>query len=50
MLGSLIKATKIIDLASLELPIKNRFGLIAQKNVNAYTRAFSETVMIESDR
>jgi pyruvate ferredoxin oxidoreductase gamma subunit len=46
MLGSLIKATKIIDLASLELPIKNRFGLIAQKNVNAYTRAFSETQII----
>jgi pyruvate ferredoxin oxidoreductase gamma subunit len=46
MLGSLIKATKIIDLASLDLPVKNRFGLIAQKNVNAYTRAFKETQII----
>ena len=43
MLGSLVKATKIINLNSLEVPIKNRFGLIAQKNVNAYTRAFNET-------
>jgi pyruvate ferredoxin oxidoreductase gamma subunit len=43
MLGSLIKATKIINLDSLELPTQNRFGLIAKKNVNAYTRAFKET-------
>jgi pyruvate ferredoxin oxidoreductase gamma subunit len=43
MLGSLIKATKIVAIASLDVPIKNRFGLIAQKNVNAYTRAFKET-------
>jgi pyruvate ferredoxin oxidoreductase gamma subunit len=43
MLGSLIKATKIVDLNSLDIPTKNRFGLIAQKNVNAYTRAFNET-------
>jgi 2-oxoacid:acceptor oxidoreductase gamma subunit (pyruvate/2-ketoisovalerate family) len=46
MLGGLIKATKIVELASLDLPVKNRFGLIAQKNVNAYTRAFSETQTI----
>ncbi len=43
MLGSLIRATSIVDLASLDLPTKERFGLIAQKNVNAYTRAFNET-------
>jgi len=47
MLGSLVKATKIVDLASLDLPIKNRFGLIAQKNVNAYNRAFKETQIID---
>ena len=46
MLGSLVKATKIVDLGSLEIPTKNRFGLIAQKNVNAYTRAFKETQII----
>jgi pyruvate ferredoxin oxidoreductase gamma subunit len=46
MLGSLIKATKIVAIASLDVPIKNRFGLIAQKNVNAYTRAFKETMII----
>jgi len=46
MLGSLVKATKIIKLASLDLPTKQRFGLIAQKNVKAYARAFEETQMI----
>lgn len=46
MLGSLVKATKIIKLSSLDLPTKQRFGLIAQKNVKAYTRAFEETQMI----
>ncbi len=46
MLGSLIKATKIIDIGALDKPIKDRFGLIAQKNISAYTRAFNETQVI----
>jgi pyruvate ferredoxin oxidoreductase gamma subunit len=47
MIGGLIKATNIVDIASLETPIKNRFGVIAQKNINAYMRAYKETVVIE---
>jgi pyruvate ferredoxin oxidoreductase gamma subunit len=43
MLGSLVKAKKIVELVSLDIPTKNRFGLIAQKNINALTRAFNET-------
>lgn len=46
MLGGLVKATKIVSLASLDAPTKSRFGLIAQKNINAYTRAFNETQLI----
>ena len=47
MLGSLVKATGIVDIKALDKPIRDRFGLIAQKNINAYTRAFNETVVIE---
>jgi pyruvate ferredoxin oxidoreductase gamma subunit len=47
MLGSLVKATKIVDIKALDKPIKDRFGLIAQKNISAYTRAFKETVVME---
>ncbi|MBP1732885.1 MAG: pyruvate/ketoisovalerate oxidoreductase, gamma subunit [Deltaproteobacteria bacterium] len=47
MLGSLIRATKIISIESLDKPIRERFGLIAQKNISAYTRAYNETVVIE---
>ena len=46
MLGSLVKAANIFPLSALEEPIKNRFGAIAQKNINSYTRAFNETVLI----
>lgn len=47
MIGSLVKATGLIDLNSLAEPIKERFGVIAQKNVNAYTRAFKETIIVD---
>ncbi len=46
MMGSLLKATGILDLQALEEPVKKRFGKIAQKNVNSYTRAFNETVIV----
>jgi pyruvate ferredoxin oxidoreductase gamma subunit len=47
MLGSLIKATGIVDIESLGEPIQDRFGKIAQKNVNAYMRAHKETEIIK---
>jgi len=48
MLGALVKASGIVDLESLEEPVKARFGIVAQKNINAYTRAFKETVIIKA--
>jgi pyruvate ferredoxin oxidoreductase gamma subunit len=47
MLGSLIKATEIVNVESLGEPIQDRFGKIAQKNVNAYKRAHTETTIIK---
>jgi len=48
MLGSLIKATNVVDIEALEEPIRNRFGVIAQKNINAYMRAYKDTVIIKA--
>lgn len=47
MIGSLIKATAIVKIESIKKPIEDRFGVIAQKNINAYTRAFQETTIIQ---
>lgn len=47
MLGALIKATGALKLESLEEPIKNRFGRIAEINWKAVKRAFDETVIKE---
>jgi pyruvate ferredoxin oxidoreductase gamma subunit len=47
MLGALLKATGMMDLEMLTEPINNRFGKIAQKNINSYTRAFKETKIIK---
>ncbi len=43
MLGSLIKASGVIDRDSLIEPLRMRFGRIAEKNISAYQRAFEET-------
>lgn len=48
MLGALIKASGVVDIEALEEPVRERFGLLAQKNINAYTRAFNETVIIKA--
>ena len=48
MLGSLIKATNVVDIEALEEPIRNRFGVVAQKNINAYMRAYKDTVIIKA--
>lgn len=42
MLGALIKATGIIKLESLKVPLEHRFGKIANKNIKACKRAFDE--------
>ena len=46
MLGSLIKASELIKKESFILPLKERFGRIAEKNISAFERAYQETVLI----
>jgi len=43
MLGSLIKASGVVDRESVIEPLRNRFGRIAERNIQAYQRAFDET-------
>jgi len=43
MLGSLIRASELIDKESLIEPLRKRFGRIADKNISAYQRAYEET-------
>jgi len=48
MIGALIKASGMVSIESLEEPVKERFGVIAQKNINAYVRAYNETRIIRA--
>ncbi len=43
MLGALLKAKEIVPRDSLIEPLKNRFGRIAEKNIQAFKRAYDET-------
>ncbi len=47
MLGAFIKATDVIKLKTIEGPVVERFGRIAQKNLNALNRAYNETKIKE---
>jgi pyruvate ferredoxin oxidoreductase gamma subunit len=47
MLGSLVKASHVIQKDSLIEPLKERFGRIADKNIVAYERAYEETVVLD---
>lgn len=49
MLGALVRATKVVDLNALEEPVRSRFGVNGQKNINAYTRAYNEAVTITAE-
>ena len=42
MLGALIKATKVVKLASVAAPLEHRFGRIAPRNQKALQRAYDE--------
>ena len=42
MLGALVKAVSPIKAKSLENPLKERFGKLAPKNINALKRAYKE--------
>lgn len=43
IIGAIIKATGVCDLASLEMPLTKRFGRLAPKNWAAMQKAFEET-------
>jgi pyruvate ferredoxin oxidoreductase gamma subunit len=49
MLGALVRATQVVELSTLEEPVRNRFGVNGQKNINAYTRAYNEATVIEAE-
>lgn len=47
ILGLLVKATGIIKLEFLEAPLKNRFGVAAERNLIACKRAYQESLIEE---
>jgi len=47
MLGSLLKASGLVKKESFILPLKGRFGRVAEKNISAFERAYQETVLIQ---
>ncbi len=47
MLGAVLKATCVVNMDSLVEPIKDRFGRLAERNINAMKKAFDETVVKE---
>jgi pyruvate ferredoxin oxidoreductase gamma subunit len=47
MLGSLTKASGVVEKESFLLPFKERFGRIAEKNISAFERAYQETILIQ---
>jgi 2-oxoacid:acceptor oxidoreductase gamma subunit (pyruvate/2-ketoisovalerate family) len=46
MLGSLAKASKVVEKESFILPLRERFGRIAEKNISAFERAYQDTILI----
>ena len=43
MLGAMLRATGVVSKDSLVEPLKQRFGRIAERNINAMLRAYEET-------
>jgi len=50
MIGALLKAAGVVDVASLDEPMKKRFGKLTDKNLAALRRAYDETVVEEVSR
>jgi pyruvate ferredoxin oxidoreductase gamma subunit len=46
MLGSLLKARRIVDPESLFEPLKKRFRRVVERNIRAFQRAYKETEVI----
>jgi len=47
MVGALLKATDVVKLESVVEPLNNRFGRLAERNINAMKRAYQETELKE---
>jgi len=47
MLGALLKALPVVEIEALMKPLEERFGRLAERNLNALKRAFEETVLKE---
>ena len=47
LLGAMLKATDMLPLSALEGPLEDRFGRVAGKNIQAFQRAYEETVVKE---
>ena len=43
MLGALIRVTDVVKLESLHEPLKERFGRLAERNIDSMTKAFEDT-------
>ena len=47
MIGALLKANEVVKLESLFEPLKERFGRLAERNINAMKKAYEVTVVRE---
>jgi pyruvate ferredoxin oxidoreductase gamma subunit len=47
MLGALLKATGVVKIESLFEPLEDRFGRLAERNINAMKKAFEDTRLKE---
>ncbi len=49
MIGALLRATRVIKLESLFEPLRQRFGRLAERNIDAMKRAYEETSIKEQE-
>ena len=49
MIGALLKATGMVKLESLFQPLRQRFGRLAERNIDAMKRAYEETSVKERE-
>ena len=47
MIGALLRATGVVKLESLFEPLRERFGRLAERNINAMKKAYQETLVKE---
>ncbi len=47
MIGAVLKVLNLVNLDSIDEPINQRFGRLAEKNISAFKRAYAETILEE---